>query len=186
MQVPVLPVSRPRSDNEETELLCSDFSPIVPDDVADSEAYCLDSRQADIDATTLPEALLDLTGVTPHRQFHDVEFERWKIGQQLAAKLFSVGQDTLGQKLRDCHNERTTAICVGCSKRTVFWNRCDIFYCPQCSPRLAKLRLDNLMFFVEKMKQPKHIVLTLSNVQNLTRDYLRMAQKSLGRLRRLS
>jgi hypothetical protein len=159
-----------------------------PSEFVDAEADLLaafqDSEQEAREATYCREALLDLTGVTPHRQFDVVERARWETGQKLAARLRDCGMDDWAMKLAYCHNDRTTAICDGCSKRVVFWNRCDVFWCPQCSPRLAKLRLDGLMFFVEKMRQPKHIVLTLANVPELTSDYLRESQKSLTRLRR--
>jgi hypothetical protein len=147
---------------------------------ASQQTDCVDLSNV----STLPKALLDLTGVTPHRSFDEIEFGRWQTGQRLAAKLVEIGQETLAGKLRGCHNDRTTAICDGCSKRVSFYNRCDIFWCPQCSPRLAKMRLDNLMFFVEKMRQPKHIVLTLRNVENLTGKFILDAQRALARLRR--
>lgn len=164
---------------------------VNPDDSLVLFAQAVDSGDIDTFAAseatqdvTMPEALLDLTGLTPHRSFDEVEFERWTLGQKMAAKLLAAGQDTLAAKLMDCHGTRTTAICDGCRKRVSFFNRCDIFYCPQCSPRLAKMRLDNLMHYVERMRQPKHIVLTFKNVARLTRDYIRECQAALTRFRR--
>lgn len=133
---------------------------------------------------TLPEALLDLTGVTSHRAFDEVERERWEQGMELSKKLTLSGHDGLAKKLADCHSQRSWSVCVGCSKRQAFWNRCDIFWCPQCSPRLSKRRIDGLMFFVEKMRQPKHLVLTFRNVNTLTDNYLRSCVKALQRFRR--
>lgn len=132
-----------------------------------------------------PESsLLDPPGVTSHEDFNALEYKRWLIGLQLSAKLESVGQDTLAGKLRNCHQDKSWRVCCGCSKRTHYWNRCDIFWCPQCSPRLARKRVDDLMWWVSKMRAPKHVVLTLRNIPNLTQSFLRESQKALSRLRR--
>lgn len=132
----------------------------------------------------MPEALLDLTGVTSHRSFDAVEKERWERGQEMSRKLAEVGQLELAKKLSGCHQQKSVAVCCGCSKRTMFWNRCDVFWCPQCSPRLSKRRLDGLMFFVEKMRQPKHLVLTFRNVETLTELYVKSCVRALQRFRR--
>lgn len=131
-----------------------------------------------------PEALLDTPGVTLHRSLDDLERARSLLGLALAAKLESVGQDTFAGKLRGCHTDLSFAVCNACGIRKPFWNRCDILWCPQCSPRLANKRLESLMWFVLKMRQPKHIVLTIRNVPNLTKAFLRNSQKALTRLRR--
>lgn len=177
-------VSRPRSDSAGTEFVNLDPPLGFSDSCADDEVFSMAKIETERALAGESGALLDLPGVTSHRDFSEVEYERWREGQRLAGKLFSVGQDTLAQKLRDCHNTRTTAICCGCSKRTTFWNRCDIFYCPQCSPRLSKVRLDSLLFYVDKLPSLKHLVLTLRNVDNLTHDYVTAAKKHLARFRR--
>jgi hypothetical protein len=166
--------SCPPSDSEGTES-CPDS---LLDALADAGAQLLDTVES------LPEALLDLTGVTPHRSFDQLEYQRFCQGLALAAKLRSKGHDGLADKLAYCHNDRTTAVCGGCGKRVAFYNRCDLFWCPQCSPRLSKKRLDDLLWFVDAMKQCKHIVLTLRNVPHLTTKYLRDARDALNRLRR--
>lgn len=128
---------------------------------------------------------LDPTGVSSHRSFDDVERERWESGQEMSRKLFSVGCFSVAEKLRDCHSYWSVRQCVGCREALRFWNRCDLFWCPQCSPRLSKMRLDRLMVFVEQMKSVKHLVLTFRNVEVLTKDYLRSCLRSLQKFRRL-
>lgn len=128
--------------------------------------------------------LLEERGVTSQRSFEEVERERWQQGVQLAAHLKSGGLLEESERLGDCHSRETFSICGGCRKVVKFWNRCDIFYCPQCAPRLAKKRLEGLMWFVEKMSQPKHIVLTMKNVDVLTREYVSSAKKKLAQFRR--
>lgn len=129
-------------------------------------------------------ALLDVTGVTSHPQRKELERQRWEAGAMMSAKLSEGGLDDLSRKLGDCHQYQTFGQCNGCAKVTSFWNRCDIFWCPQCSPRLSKKRLDGLMFFVEKMTRTKHIVLTLRNTPVLTKGYLDWARSCLQRFRR--
>lgn len=132
------------------------------------------------------EALLDPTGTTSHSDLDDVERARWESGIEMAGKLSSVGLDQFGRKLRECHTFWSVRRCSGCFEAVRFWNRCDLFWCPQCAPRLAKMRLDGLMQFVESLKQVKHLVLTFRNVSVLSKDYLRSAVKSLQKFRRRS
>jgi hypothetical protein len=176
--------------NDPSDFLCpgDTFDEEIPSRVLDRQ---IDGGQCyihkdfeDPSGVDVPKALLDSPGVTPHRDFSDVEYKRWCIGLALAAKLESVGRDTLAGKLRNCHQDKSWRVCTGCGDRKPFYNRCDIFWCPQCSPRLAQRRLESLMWFVERMRQPKHIVLTIRNISNLTENFLRDAQRSLSRLRR--
>lgn len=148
------------------------------DDYAEEQSQFEAQRDAEI------PSLLDLTGVTSHRPKSDLERERWDAGMQMSALLGHGGESELSRKLADCHQYRTVARCKGCCKTVAFWNRCDVFWCPQCSPRLSKKRLDGLMFFVERMHQTKHLVLTLKNVPVLTKEYLSWARACLGRFRR--
>jgi len=185
MKVLLSSVSRHQAESDCSETRADEE---IPDDVffrsAETFVESTNPDQFLFEAEFLPKALLDLPGLTSHRSFDEIEFERWMKGQKLASKLFAVGNDAVAAKLRDCHNERTTKICCGCSKRTVFWNRCDLFYCPQCAPRLATKRLKELWFWVERIKQPKHLVLTLKNVPSLTPRFVSAAKKSLARFRR--
>lgn len=131
-----------------------------------------------------PPTLLDLTGVTSHEKKKDWERDNWNQSQRIASLLSRGGEFDLASELATCHCFQTVRRCHGCSDVQMFWNRCDKMICPQCAPRITRNRLDGLMWFVEKMKQPKHVVLTFKNVPVLTREYLRDCLKVLQRLRR--
>lgn len=163
----------------ERSILSTDQSVELDDDV---QSFLTDwSRQQD---STVAEHSLDPTGTTSHRSFDLVERERWESGQEMASKLASVGLDEVAGKLRHCHSFWSVRRCCGCNEAVRFWNRCDLFWCPQCSPRLASKRLTGLVWYVEKMKQPKHVVLTFRNVAVLTKSYLKSCLKAFQKLRR--
>ena len=155
------------------------------------EEYCPDEeemaeacRYDDAERLRVDEALLDLTGVTSHRSFDEVEKERWTQGIEMSAKLAGGETHMASESLAQCHSFVTVAQCQGCQKTVKFWNRCDLFYCPQCSPRLSKMRLDGLMQWVESLKSPKHLVLTFQNVPILTKEYIHQCKAALGKFRR--
>ncbi len=161
---------------------------VPPDDYLAAQADALGEFVApamkDMGADDCREALLDKTGVTSHRSLGVIDRKRFLQGQKLAAKLGSVGKSGLAFKLAECHTRLTVKQCHGCGRRNAFWNRCDIFYCPQCAPRLAAKRLKELTWWVDTLKQPKHIVLTLRNVDKLTSRFVADAKKALSRFRR--
>jgi hypothetical protein len=149
---------------------------------ADDEADALEDERKRRAADDF--LLLEERGVTSQTDFAAVERERWNQGMQLAAYLKSGGLLEEAEAFGSCHSRETISICGSCRKVVKFWNRCDIFFCPQCAPRLAKKRLEGLMWFVEKMCQPKHMVLTMKNVDALTSGYVADAKKKLARFRR--
>jgi len=102
----------------------------------------------------------------------------------MGKKLVSQGLVEVGGKLLQCHSYWSVRRCSGCREAVRFWNRCDLFWCPQCSPRLASKRLTGLLWYVELMKQPKHVVLTFRNVPVLTKAYLKSCLVSFQKLRR--
>jgi hypothetical protein len=154
----------------------SDFEP--SDDFADAVAR----EHAEADCNQL--ALLDPRGITSQKPYDQIEAERWEATQQLAKHLDTGGLHELAKTFRECHSHQTTMVCDGCHKVSRFWNRCDVFFCPQCSPSLSSKRLKGLMFFVEAMSRTKHIVLTFKNVPHLTSEYLSWCKKKLAAFRR--
>lgn len=103
----------------------------------------------------------------------------------IAAKLRELGRLDLAKPIEHCHTERTHMRCTGCAKVSTFFNRCDLFYCPQCQPRLARERAQGVEFWTKKIAQPKHVVLTLTNTMSITTHHVRHIIKSFARLRRL-
>lgn len=102
----------------------------------------------------------------------------------VAAKLRTAGRPDLAEKLEHCHTEYTFAVCRACGRVSKFPNRCDLFYCPECQPRLALERRKAVEWWTSLVTQPKHIVLTLMNVPDLTRGHVKEAKKRLSALRR--
>jgi hypothetical protein len=102
----------------------------------------------------------------------------------IAAKLREVGEYDLANKLEDCHSKRFVKICRHCRKETWFWNRCDRIYCPICAPKISWRRFQDLQWFASKAKQPKHVVLTHRNDDDISPKAIARHKKSLGKLRR--
>lgn len=102
----------------------------------------------------------------------------------IAAKLREAGREQLAQDLEDCHSTFTVAQCTSCGKTSKFPNRCDRHYCPECQPRLAAERRQSVEWWTKEIKQPKHVVLTLQNVPDLTRAHINEAKEALARLRK--
>lgn len=102
----------------------------------------------------------------------------------IAAKLREAGRVELAEMLEDCHAHFTFTQCVGCGRVGKFPNRCDHLFCPECQPRLARERQEAVRWWVAQIRQPKHVVLTLHNVPDLTRAHVVEAKDMLARLRR--
>lgn len=102
----------------------------------------------------------------------------------IAAKLREAGLNDLAQGLEDCHSQFTYAVCNDCGRVATFPNRCDRFYCPECQPRLAHDRKEAVQWWTTLVTQPKHVVLTVRNVPELTKAHVREFQSWLEALRR--
>jgi hypothetical protein len=140
-------------------------------------------------------SLLDKKAVTSHFDRSEVEQHRYSLCKSMVSRIHSGVSKihTQEQKIRlaekaesldGCHEVETVKLCTGCRKVTRFWNKCNLLYCPQCSPGIASDRLKALAWWVDSLKKPKHLVLTLRNVPRLTKGYVSQAKKWLGRFRR--
>lgn len=113
--------------------------------------------------------------------------ELWKSAsvfkKTVALKLREAGMQEDADKLDDCHEHRTFAQCAGCSSVKVYRNRCDNFFCPECQPSLSKRRREGVEWWVQKIKQPKHVVLTVRNIPDLTKGHILELKKWFTRLR---
>jgi diadenosine tetraphosphate (Ap4A) HIT family hydrolase len=119
-------------------------------------------------------------------QFEQQSFWTAKFDHKasIAAKLRQAGNYDLADKLDDCHRHTTFKRCRGCNKVTTFNNRCDLIICPTCQPRIARKRLDSVSWWAEKFIQPKHVVLTVRNVDSLTTENVNFLKHKLSALRR--
>jgi hypothetical protein len=113
----------------------------------------------------------------------------WRSGEvfaaSVAAKLREFGRFDLCEPLEHCHTESINLRCSGCRRVNTVWNRCDLFYCPRCQPRLSRERAEGVEWWTKQIAQPKHVVLTTTNTPDLTKAHVRYLIKSFGRLRRM-
>lgn len=131
-----------------------------------------------------PSLQLESRGVTPHQLQGNLWQGQTIHKNSVAAKLRKANRPVEAKKLEDCHSHYTFAICSNCSKTMRFPNRCDLFYCAECQPRLANERRKAVEWWTREIRQPKHVVLTLKNLPELTKGHVRQARDFLTKLRR--
>jgi len=102
----------------------------------------------------------------------------------VAAKLRASGMDEEAAKLELCHSYYTVSVCDSCGTVKKFPNRCDLFYCPECQAALGRDRKRQIEWWTHTIRQPKHVVLTLKNIPDLTRAHLDEVGKWFTTLRR--
>lgn len=131
-----------------------------------------------------PSVKLESRGTT--QQFHQsLLWSKHTIHKNTtAAKLRTCGRGTEAAKLEQCHTIYTFAQCQGCRSVQKFPNRCDLFYCAECQPRLSADRKKAVEWWTREIRQPKHVVLTLKNTVDLSKGHVLEAKKWLTNLRR--
>jgi hypothetical protein len=102
----------------------------------------------------------------------------------IAAKLRVQNLDTEAAKLELCHSYYTVCLCNDCGAVRRFPNRCDLFFCPECQPALAAERKKQVEWWTRTISQPKHVVLTVRNVPDLTGRHLDELRRWFSALRR--
>ena len=110
--------------------------------------------------------------------------ERWALKETIVVKLGTAGYREEAAELDGCNTKKSVAVCNGCQKPTVFFNRCDKRHCPCCAHRLARERQESIQWWAESIKQGKHVVLTVRNSDLLTSERIRWLKSRLARLRR--
>lgn len=125
---------------------------------------------------------LEKRGVTSHHQGH-LWFKEVVFKESIVARLNSAHRQDLANRIASCHTQKSVRLCIGCKKHSVFWNRCDIHWCPICSQRLAYERRQSVEWWTKQIKQPKHVVLTARNGNDLKTEITR-GKQALSRLRR--
>jgi len=152
--------------------------------VIDCHPYFLDESPSDpprIDSLPLQ---LESRGTT--QQIHQtLLWAKCTIHKNtVAAKLRAVLMLDEAAKLEACHSRYTFAVCAGCHRVNKFPNRCDLFYCPECQPRRSEDRKKAVEWWCNEIGQPKHVVLTVKNVPNLSKGHLHQLMNWFTRLRR--
>lgn len=110
--------------------------------------------------------------------------DREILQRSLVARLNRIGELKLATKMDACHTIETFRQCRGCNSVSHFWNRCDLMLCPQCQPRLARKRQQEIKWWAAQVRAPKHVVLTIANQPILLADHFKTFVKCLARLRR--
>ena len=138
---------------------------------------------------------LEMRGVTP--QSKPVPHERrpalrqseiWR-GQTIhkfcvASKLREAGMTTEASTLESCHSWYTFVVCGDCGLVRKFPNRCDLFFCPECAHHLQNERKRQVQWWTGLIQQPKHVVLTIKNIWDLTAGHVDELRSMFTKLRR--
>jgi hypothetical protein len=101
----------------------------------------------------------------------------------VASKLRQSGLEEDALILENCHSYYTVATCSNCGKVRKFPNRCDRFYCPECASHLQHERQKQVEWWAERITQPKHVVLTIRNITDLTPGHIDELRLMFRRLR---
>lgn len=105
------------------------------------------------------------------------------LKESVIISLNRMNRFDLSEKLIDCHTYETVQVCTSCKKATRYWNRCENFFCPSCQPRLARDRQTAIGWWVQTIRQPKHVVLTVRNNDTLRKPYVEAFKQAWKRLR---
>jgi len=103
---------------------------------------------------------------------------------QIIDRLKAAGRNDLAAPLEHCHTEKTIALCKACRRPQAFYNRCEVFWCPTCQPRLARDKRKRIEPLALTMRRPRHVILTVRNIQHLTKAKVKWFKECFKRLRR--
>lgn len=138
---------------------------------------------------------LETRGITQQQSAHE-KYEKLSLHQALlwnkhtihkntcAAKLREAGRVDLAVKLETCHTQFTVAQCGKCGAVQKFPNRCDLFFCAECQPRLSNDRRRAVEWWTREIRQPKHVVLTVQNLPAISKPHVQEFRKFFTNLRR--
>lgn len=113
-------------------------------------------------------------------------FDGEVLKETIIRKLLQAARPALAEPLQRCHTQATVKLCTGCRATKVFYNRCEVFYCPLCAKRLANDRRKSVEWWTAHVSQPKHVVLTARNTQEFTSETVRRFKAAWAKLRRRS
>lgn len=166
------------------------FAEHPPDSVTWSPDFQPQPRLADSESLQLEKR-----GLTSHvpgpgldSRKPSTQSELWRtqtvFKNTIAAKLREQGVTDLADKLECCHTYYTVARCNDCGSVTKFPNRCDLFCCPECANHLQRDRVQQVEWWTHTLSQPKHVVLTVRNTEQISRGHIKSLQTAFARLRR--
>ena len=108
--------------------------------------------------------------------------EIWR--ESLLAKLRGFIAARVYERLDSCGRTSLYRTCKSCSDWQAFDYHCNLKWCPLCNWRIARRREELLAAWVKRVAQPKHLVLTRSNFDLLTRSKVQGHGRDLAALRR--
>jgi len=164
---------------------------VCPDSVLEWDSYGITHNDHDLDSSVLLEGrgiTAQKPGVSKNETPKVRQQELWRSGTIhkicVASKLRQQGLTDFADKLDSCHTEWTVAQCGNCKAVRKFANRCDLFCCPECAYALQKHRQHQVEWWIKTITQPKHVVLTVRNLPDLSAGHLRQFKKFWAQLRR--
>lgn len=139
--------------------------------------------------------ILERRGLTPQTELPR-HLRHLKLRQQELWRKSTVWKNTVAVKLREaswgeeaaklelCHSYYTVAMCNSCGLTRRFPNRCDQFYCPECQNHLQRERQKQVEWWAKECRHPKHVVLTIKNIPDLTPGHVDEFRRMFTKLRR--
>ena len=111
-------------------------------------------------------------------------FDGQVLKETIIKKLVGLGHHALAHPLQKCHTEQTVKYCNGCRVPKIFYNRCEVFYCPCCAKRLANDRRKSVEWWTSQITQPKHVVVTTRNTDKISPKRVSEVKAAWTKLRR--
>jgi Replication protein/Transposase zinc-binding domain len=102
----------------------------------------------------------------------------------MEAKLVGLANGNQFENFLKCGQEEIFQTCSSCGTHQTFYFACNRKWCPLCNHKIASKRASELKEWAMRIRQPKHLVLTMKNFAVLTRRRIREFQKALVCLRR--
>ena len=127
---------------------------------------------------------LEKSGITSPTKQSEFWKKQTVYKNSIAAKLRQAGFHVLADKLELCHTHYTVATCKNCSSVRKFPNRCDNFICPECAHHLQYRRRQQIEWWCKLITQPKHVVLTIRSIPDISAGHVRQMKRYLASLRR--
>lgn len=148
------------------------------------DEYLLDETPQEVPRIDSPSLQLERRGTTQQLHQHLLWAKCTIHKNTTAAKLREAGHLEDAAKLENCHTHYTVALCSGCNRVNKFPNRCDLFFCAECQPRLSQDRKKAVEWWTREIRQPKHVVLTVKNVDDLSKQHVQELRSWFTKLRR--
>lgn len=169
------------------ELEISEVPTCTREDVARLNFVCDENGDLQDLATAERNGTFDKRGTLESRGVTS-QAELWSAATahklSVVSKLLSVGRLDLSGPLAECHTVETCRVCNGCKRVSVYFNRCERHYCPECAPRLARERRESVEWWAKEIGEPKHVVLTVRNSDDFTKAHVQWFKQCWSKLRR--